>query len=69
MGKKDDGKQSSSDQVKKRRPSNGVNYEANHTNNENNDIEKIKHKPAGESSKKEFNEVKVDENKYSRKIK
>lgn len=58
-----------SHQVKKRRPSNGVNYETNHTNSENNDIEKIKHKPAGESSKKEFNEVKVDENKYSRKIK
>lgn len=54
-------------QVKKRRPSSGVSDESSHINSTNNDIEEVKHKPTGESSKQEYSEV--NDNRYTRKIK
>lgn len=54
-------------QVKKRRPSSGISDKSSHINNTNNDIEEIKHKPTGESSKQEYNEI--ESNRYTRKIK
>lgn len=55
--------------IKKRRPSAGMNDdESPHKNNINNDTNDIKHKPTGESSKPEHIEIKIDEDKFSRKM-
>ena len=55
--------------IKKRRPSTGMNDdESLHKNNINNDTNDIKHKPTGESSKPEHVEIKIDEDKFSRKM-
>mgnify|MGYP006923708066 CR=1 FL=1 len=55
--------------IKKRRPSAGMNDdESPHKNNINNDTNDIKHKPTGESSKPEHVEIKIDEDKFSRKM-
>lgn len=56
-------------QVKKRRPSSEINDdEPSLNNNTNNNLEEIKNKPTGESSKQEHVDIKIDEDRYSRKV-